>query len=737
MRNVLLALLFIPAGVYAQFTYVVDQSIPVFKNDVELTMPWAGGLNASQLNTIDLNNDGIPDLAIFDRTANKVVTFLTINNQYHYAPEFETLFPEDVTSWMLLKDFNCDGRKDLFTRDPLGIKVYMNVTPVGGNLQWEHFLFYSQVSGMKFPVILTKGFSSKGNLQINTGDLPAFVDADGDGDLDIFNPRFPGGATIEYHKNFSMERYGTCDSLDFERITTTWGNVTECECGEFAFDEPCNSSGRVEHTGGKSLQVFDVDGDGDHDVFFSEENCTVISLLRNDGNNTTPVVTTASIFPEVNPIFIQSYPAIFFEDVDFDGVNDLIASPNFSIHNASNLNTALNESIWFYRNTGSNSAPIFSFQRRNFLQNQMIDEGDNAVPAFFDADGDGDFDMFIGYYANGFRGSIAYYENTGTQGSPVFTHITSDFIGLSFQNLVNVRPHFADINGDTKVDLIFTASTVQQLFQGQATIFYILNNNGIGLNFSGQQLKSLAIDNLNLLTSENILLVDADDDNRIDLLVGRQNGSLEFWKNTGSASSPNFTLRNNAYLGIGASTSRQNMSLSVGDLNHDRKDDLVFGNQKGFITIIGNYKKSELQDATENIIYSSLLDTYTTRNLGGVVWPTVVNLFKTDNPSIVVGNTLGGLQLLRHDESAALPDKPQIDIFPNPVSSSGTEKIKVRLDRPAILYIHTSLGQEVGEPLFFQAFQEYDFSPPNSEKGILIFRFIINGKSYIRRLVVL
>ena len=57
----------IASAAQAQFTYVLDQSIPVEYNGVTLPMPWAGAFNSPQFNTMDLNGDNIQDLVIFDR----------------------------------------------------------------------------------------------------------------------------------------------------------------------------------------------------------------------------------------------------------------------------------------------------------------------------------------------------------------------------------------------------------------------------------------------------------------------------------------------------------------------------------------------------------------------------------------------------------------------------------------------------------------------------------------------
>ncbi|MCB0779375.1 MAG: hypothetical protein KDC03_07565, partial [Flavobacteriales bacterium] len=53
------------------------------------------------------------------------------------------------------------------------------------------------------------------NLFVTQVDVPGIVDVDGDGDLDVLTFSI-FGSYMEYHKNLSMELYGTCDSLTFE-----------------------------------------------------------------------------------------------------------------------------------------------------------------------------------------------------------------------------------------------------------------------------------------------------------------------------------------------------------------------------------------------------------------------------------------------------------------------------------------------------------------------------------------
>ena len=105
------------------------QNVKVIDNGDSLINAWSGGMNYSQFNTFDLNNDNDDDLLIFDRTGNRLMPFLVdINNgtkRYKFAPQYVDSFPK-IIGWMLLVDYDCDGRKDLFCSVSGGIGVYQN-----------------------------------------------------------------------------------------------------------------------------------------------------------------------------------------------------------------------------------------------------------------------------------------------------------------------------------------------------------------------------------------------------------------------------------------------------------------------------------------------------------------------------------------------------------------------------------------------------------------------------------
>ncbi len=726
LRALLLSLLVGLQGIcFAQFSYEIDQSIPVSgPKGTLLSNAWAGGLNATQFNTMDLNGDGKEDLVLFDRMVNRITTFLNVAGQWKYSPQFEILFPEDVTNWVLLKDFNCDGKKDIFTGDNLGVKVYRNVTAPGGKPAWKRFMFYSE-NGIRTDILLTKGFVVKTNLQLQYDDLPTIVDADNDGDLDIFNVRFTGNGSVEYHKNLSRERYGVCDSLDFERQTNTWGGFTQCKCERFAYgDRECTfTGGRVQHGGGKALLAIDTDDDGDHELLFSEAECPGLYALVNNGTITNPVVTSNFPYPPSRPVAINIFPAAFHEDLDMDGLKDLVATPN--IYRKDLLNQDLKASTWFYKNTGTARVPDFRFVKKDFLQDRMIDVGDNSVPAFIDIDGDSDLDLFISENSDSTSsGSITFYENTGSSIEPAFKFQTDDFISFRSLGLNNVRIQFSDVNADGISDMCFMGSNAK----GTTELFYLKGHEGS----QRYDIADLQRINVPITFQDNFHFTDADHDGRIDVIVIRTVGSLEFWRNTGPRGFPSFSMQDPAFLGYGASTGIRTTAICTADLDNDGTQDMVLSDQYGNLCIIPNYHENENRSAVEELIYNPLIERYTQTSLGRG-FPTTAKLFNSTRPAIVTGNVKGGLHVLRNEEKDLKFDDLLLQVWPNPASTS--EGFTIESNLPITLDIYNTLGQVVQSGIGIFPGRN-NLSTSLLAPGIYILRFG-NGRSFISRKIIM
>jgi len=89
----------------------------------------------------------------------------------------------------------------------------------------------------------------------------------------------------------------------------------------------------------------------------------------------------------------------------------------------------------------------------------MIDIGTAAYPMLFDYNKDGKPDLFIGsdgYYQNNhiLRSRISYYQNTSTPGNPSFTLQTDDFLSLNALNFQGAAPATGDIDNDGIADLV-------------------------------------------------------------------------------------------------------------------------------------------------------------------------------------------------------------------------------------------------------------------------------------------
>ena len=118
--------------ILAQEYFERNTSVQVFdKLNNQYAQPWVGGINHIQVSEIDLNLDGINDFFTFDRAGNKISTFI---NQgipstiaYIFAPEYKDSLPK-LHDWVLFRDYNFDGKMDIFTYSSGGAAVYKNTS---------------------------------------------------------------------------------------------------------------------------------------------------------------------------------------------------------------------------------------------------------------------------------------------------------------------------------------------------------------------------------------------------------------------------------------------------------------------------------------------------------------------------------------------------------------------------------------------------------------------------------
>ncbi|MEM7108634.1 MAG: T9SS type A sorting domain-containing protein [Bacteroidota bacterium] len=690
LKKLLPLLLLIACHTLNGQVYRIDQSIEVIENDTPLDFPWTGGLNSGQYNTMDVDQDGLQDLVIFDRSSSKVNVFRNIGNAYEPTFDYSDQFPDNLRNWILLRDYDCDGKKDLFARDPLGILVYQNVSDSEG-LKWRLF----DERGLQSP-LRTLGLSGPINLQLNSSDIPSITDVDGDGDLDILNFQFTE-STIQFHKNFSIERTGTCDSLQLELITQSWGEFEQCLCEQIVFGgDECSSpiGGRTQHQAGKSLLTLDLDNDGDQEAIVSEEDCNLLNLLVNEGSASDALmVTNSTLFPNPqDPVQLFSFPAAYYEDVDFDGLRDLIVAPNLPANIGFNVN--FEQSSWFYKNTGSTTHPDFQLVQRDFLQDQMLDFGENAVPAFFDLEGDGDLDLFVSNTIDfnvGFVATLKFYENIGNAAQPLFELRDLDFLNLSELNYINVKPDFEDVDSDGTTDLVLSRTSTADF---STSIIYFKNTSTFGLELEPmpQELFTLST----TVSPENFKVVDVDSDGIKDLLIGKRSGRLEYYRNQGSSELPSFVLEDEEFLGFGVSPFTTNTSVDITDLNGDGTLDLIAADERGNISWFSDFKGAINSDVEgEPILFEIPTNPdQTSLNVGTRLVARAVNLFNEDKPALILGTGQGGITILRNTGAEVQP-LPELTsgIYPNPAIAQS--EVFFRTPKRVLGFIVSSNGQRI------------------------------------------
>ncbi len=720
MKNLILQFsltcsLFIPGPLLAQFEFTNAQ-IPVTIENLELAMPWAGGLNSIQYNVLDLNFDGTNDLVLFDRSSNRLSTYLMEDGVFSYAPEFEVLFPSNLVSWIQLRDYDCDGLNDLFTDSQQGMRVFRNTST--SSLSWE--LIQDPVSTLGSQII---------NLFFNASDIASIVDLDGDGDLDVLAYNFATGENIDYHQNMSVERTGTC-GLDFVRITRNYGGISECDCGDYNFNEPCPANGRILHSGGKTLLSIDLDNDGDMELLTGEETCDELTLLTNTGNKVSSSFDEFMEFnkpgTEANRIY---FPGAYHIDLNNDGTKDLAVSTN--LRASDNNDMDLSRTSFFYQNMGSNSFPDFELIETNFLQNQMIDIGEYAYPAFADYDRDGDQDLFVGNKGTNvhgnFKSKLQLFENTGSALEPSFSLITDDYQQLSALNLTDLKPQFVDLNSDNRLDLVLTGTADSD---PSAKMLFLLNKSSSKFQFDITEIEVLS--ELSAL-SDHPTLADMNSDGTLDLLIGRTTGALELYENIGQNLSPDFQLANANFLNINISVDRINLVPFVFDIFRDGVQDLITTDRSGELSIYPDFNNST--GATRKILKNTLIEELQSTKLGRISWPVISDLYNTGSIDLAIGTIPGGIIFLRDTTLMSnLPNEGNLEIFPNP-TSGGTTFIRSSINGTAQIF--NISGKIVLSEISLSASQPFLLESTLYPNGVYVIRFISqSGKVTSRRLVV-
>jgi hypothetical protein len=525
----------------------------------------------SNANLIDLDGDGDLDLM----SGEFYGSFFYFQNTAGAGntPTFAAVVgnPFGLTSVGLasnsnLIDLDGDGDLDLMSGEYDGNFFYFENT--------------GTASAPAFAAVVTNPF---GLSDIGSYSNSNLIDLDGDGDLDLMS----GGNSGSF---FYFRNIGTASAPDFEApVTNLFGlsdigyvsnsNLIDVDGdgdldlmsgandGNFfyfrntgtastpAFAAPVtNPFGLEDIGGGSNSDLIDVDGDGDLDFISGSGSGNFFYANNNAGAGNEPNFTVA--FPLISNPFgltdIGNRSNTSLVDLDNDGDLDLMSGE-------------YSGRFFYFENIGTASAPAFADSIINPFG--LTDIGFRSNLDLIDLDGDGDLDLMSGEY----YGNFYYFQNTGTASAPAFAAAVVNPFGLSDIG-DRSNSNLVDLDNDGDLDLISGTSNTFSLFYfentGTATApaFASSVENPFGLT--------------NIGTINKTEFVDIDNDGDLDAMTGERDGDFYYFRNTGSATAPQFSVRLLNPFGLINSGSGYNTPTIV-DIDGDGNLDLLSGGTDG------------------------------------------------------------------------------------------------------------------------------------------------------------
>jgi len=298
---------------------------------------------------------------------------------------------------------------------------------------------------------------------------------------------------------------------------------------------------------------------------------------------------------------------------------------------------------------------------------------------FLDLDGDGDLDILQG----GYYGVLEYFENTGTATVPVFAGSTQNPFGLT-QTYYFAAPTAADLDNDGDLDLLVGEYYGNMMyFENTGTANAPAFAAGVSNPFGITQAYQFAFPEF----------VDLDGDGDMDLLVGEYYGTLQFYENTGTISTPAFAAPvanpNNITVGSYASIP------AIIDLDGDGDFDLLIGEYGGNMQYLENIGTANAPNFTAPV-----------QNPFGLVavpdfaFPSFGDLDGDSDFDLMVGEQYGNMQYF--ENTSINVSVPELDnsanVYPNPFIDEISIESNYAIDRIEIYTVSGKLASSIDNP---------------------------------------
>uniref|UniRef100_UPI0034DE0E95 FG-GAP-like repeat-containing protein n=1 Tax=Candidatus Thiodubiliella endoseptemdiera TaxID=2738886 RepID=UPI0034DE0E95 len=271
-----------------------------------------------------------------------------------------------------------------------------------------------------------------------------------------------------------------------------------------------------------------------------------------------------------NGIDVGLYSTPTLADIDGDGDLDLVVGEN-------------NGTLKYYQNTGTTSNPAYEAKTGDDNPFNGIDVGHHSKPTLADIDGDGDLDLVVGE----FNGTLKYYQNTGTTSNPAYEAKTGGSNPFNGIDVGYFSTPLADIDGDGDLDLV--------VGEGNRTLKYY-QNTGTTSNpaYEAKTGDDNPFNGIDVGYYSTPTLADIDGDGDLDLVVSEVYGTLKYYQNTGTTSNPAYEAKtgdSNPFNGIDVGYSSR---PALADIDGDGDLDLVAGKNDGTLKYYYNQQPSSV-----------------------------------------------------------------------------------------------------------------------------------------------